>query len=136
MFKMVEDSKNNVRIFRKPMPPEVKAEFARKSKEYHSFKAIERNEIEKELNAQLKVQLKALDACTHLPDYLMDEVFGEDGSMREEDMNEFKPSIVYMEQMLRLFPREITAKWKLYPAFEESFMRMEESRNQSDAGGN
>lgn len=133
---MVQDSKNNCRIFRKPMPPDVKADFAKKSKEYHAFKTVERNEVEKELNAQLKIQLKALDACLVLPDYLMEECFGEDGQMREEDMQEFKPSIIYMEQMLRLYPREITHKWKLFPAFEESLMRIEESRNTSEVTGN
>ena len=56
--------------------------------------------------------------------------------MREEDLREFQPSIMYMEQMQRLYPREITTKWKLFPAFEETLMRIEESRNTSDVTAN
>ena len=36
--------------------------------------------------------------------------------------------MLYMEQMMRMFPKEITARYRLIPAFEESLMREEESR--------
>ena len=65
-----------------------------------------------------------------LPDYLMDEILEEDGSQNSEDMHEFRPSMLYMEQMLRVMPREITCRWKLLPAFEESLMRIDDARNQ------
>jgi hypothetical protein len=44
-------------------------------------------------------------------------------------MYEFRPAMLYMEQMLRLYPREISCRWKLLPAFEESLMRIEEARS-------
>jgi hypothetical protein len=34
-----------------------------------------------------------------------------------------------MEQMSKLYPREISCKWKLIPSFEESLMRIDEARN-------
>jgi len=60
----------------------------------------------------------------------MEEVISEDGSINSEDMHEFRPAMLYMEQMLRVFPQEITCRWRLIPAFEESFMRIEDQRNQ------
>jgi hypothetical protein len=86
--------------------------------------------VEEETNKQLKVQINALDAIIFLPDYLMDEILSEDGSINSEDMHEFRPSMLYMEQMLRVMPREITCRWRLLPAFEESLMRIEDARNQ------
>jgi hypothetical protein len=43
-------------------------------------------------------------------------------------MHEFRPVILYMEQFLRILPQEITCKYKVLPAFEESFMTMNESQ--------
>jgi hypothetical protein len=37
------------------MPEAVKLDFAKKSKEYHAYKVIEKSHIEKEVNEQLKV---------------------------------------------------------------------------------
>ena len=33
-----------------------------------------------------------------------------------------------MEQIMRIFPQEVTAKYKVIPSFEESFMTMDESK--------
>ena len=41
-------------------------------------------------------------------------------------MEEFSPSIMYMPQIMYMFPQEETAKYKFLPAFKESFMRIEE----------
>jgi len=81
----------------------------------------------------LETQQDALDAIIWLPDYLMEEAMSGSGATLTEDYAEFTPSILYMEQMLRIFPREISAKWRLLPAFEESFMRMEEAKNADDS---
>lgn len=130
LFRMLQDNKNSTRIYRKPMPLDVKLDFAKKSKEYHAFKQVEKTDVEKELAAQLQVQLKAIDSIFFLPDYLMEECLGEDGEMREEDTREYEPYIMYIDQLQRLFPREITAKWRVMPAFEETLMRYEETRAQ------
>lgn len=74
--------------------------------------------------------MKALDAIVWLPDYLLEECLSEGGEIIQEDMVEFRPAVMYMDQMLRVFPREITCRWKLIPAFEESLMRIEEGRSQ------
>ena len=129
LFKTIEAQKNSSRIGRKPMPQELKKEFAEHSKEYHAFKNTERAHLDREINAQLKVQITAMDAIIYLPDYLMEECLGESGETLQDEMHEFRPSVLYMEQMLRLYPQEISCKWKLYPAFEESLMRIEESQN-------
>ena len=75
----------------------------------------------------VNAQMKALDAVVFLPDYLMEEATSDNGETLLEDNYEFKPSSLYMEQILRIFPQEITVKYKLIPAFEESFMTMNES---------
>ena len=62
----------------------------------------------------------------------MEEALSDTGAENAQDYSEFKPSVLYMEQMLRIFPREITAKWRMIPAFEESFMRIEEAKNSED----
>jgi hypothetical protein len=55
LFRMLQDNKNSTRIYRKPMPLDVKLDFAKKSKEYHAFKQVEKTDVEKELAAQLQV---------------------------------------------------------------------------------
>ena len=47
-------------------------------------------------------------------------------------MAEFRPAVMYMEQMLRIYPREMTCIWKILPSFEESLMRIEDSRMQEN----
>ena len=132
LYKVMQDHKNCARVARKPIPDAVKLELAKKSKEYHAYKVIEKAHIEQELNQQLKVQLKALDAIVFLPDYLMEECLSENGEQIQQDMAEFRPAVMYMEQMLRIYPREITCRWKILPSFEESLMRIEDSRMQDN----
>ena len=80
----------------------------------------------KEDHAMRLVQMNALNAIIYLPDYLIDEVTSETGYTRSEESNEFMPGYMYAEQMLRMFPKEITSKLKIAPAFEETFMKWEE----------
>lgn len=115
------------------MPEALRKDFAAQSKAYHQFKLIERAHIEREENEQLQVQIKALDAIVWLPDYLMEECLSEKGEIQSQDMQEFRPAVLYMEQMMHLYPRELTCRWKLFPAFEESLMRIEEARSLEDS---
>lgn len=41
---------------------------------------------------------------------------------------------MYLDQLMRIFPREFTAKLKLTPAFEETFMKYEELRGTTKGG--
>ena len=47
-----------------------------------------------------------------------------------EDDGEFIPSVLYMEQILQMFPPEQTSRYRLFPAFEESLMRSAEQANE------
>ena len=85
--------------------------------------------IEKEYNTQLNHQLATMDALVFLPDYLFKEITTEGGEVQEDDEYEFTPAMLYQEQINRMFPRELTCRMKLLPAYEEQFMREEESRN-------
>ena len=98
------------------------------------YKHAEKYHLLKEENAQLHIQVKAMDAVAYLPDYLMDEVFEQDGEVLSQDLYEFRPAVLYMEQLLRMYPREITAKWQIIPAFEETLMRIDEARNNEIQG--
>ena len=40
-----------------------------------------------------------------------------------DNFHEFKPTILFTEQMMRIFPRELAVRFKLMPAFEETLMR-------------
>jgi hypothetical protein len=88
--------------------------------------------LDQEKCLQLKVMMKALDAVIFLPDYLMDECLSTSGEVDSEDMSEFRPAVLYMEQILRMFPKEMSCKLLMIPAFEESLMRIEESRNEQE----
>lgn len=55
LFKVLQDHKNCAKVGRKPVPGNIKAEFAKKSKEYHAFKQIEKEHVEQETNDQLKI---------------------------------------------------------------------------------
>ena len=132
LYQMISDSKNSTRIGRKPIPDELKKEFAAHAKEYAEYKQAQTLRMKEEDKAALQVQLKALDALIFLPDYLYDEATSDSGLAHSEDNHEFKPSILYMEQMLRLFPREVACRYKMIPAWEESLMRIEEADNGDD----
>ena len=69
------------------------------------------------------IQKNADKACFFLPDYLRDETNQTGGEELSESMAEFMPAMMYTEQMMRLFPREIAVRFKLFPAFEETLMR-------------
>ncbi len=69
------------------------------------------------------IQKNADKACFFLPDYLRDETDQQGGEELSESMAEFTPAMMYTEQMMRLFPREIAVRFKLFPAFEETLMR-------------
>ena len=47
-----------------------------------------------------------------------------------EDDAEFVPSVLYMEQILQMFPPEQTVRYRLFPAFEESLMRSAEAQSE------
>ena len=82
--------------------------------------------LEHEANEHLKVQLTAMESCLFLPDYLLEEAFSDSGHMQADQAEEFKPAVMYMEQILRIFPREYTARLRMIPAFEETLMRYQE----------
>ena len=86
--------------------------------------------LDQEENDNLVHQMATMDALVFLPDHLFKEVTVEGGEAQEEDEHEFTPGIIYQEQIMRMFPRELTARLKLIPAFEEQLMREEESRNE------
>ena len=62
-------------------------------------------------------------ACFFLPDYLQEEVGQQTGQELSDNMVEFSPAMMYTEQMMRLLPREIAVRYKIFPAFEETLMR-------------
>ena len=66
------------------------------------------------------------EAVHFLPDYLTDEVNQQAGDEVAENMDEFTPNMLFTEQVMRLFPREIAVRFKMYPAFEETLMRYQE----------
>ena len=53
----------------------------------------------------------------------MDEVDQHAGEELSENLAEFSAAMMYTEQMMRILPREIAVRYKLYPAFEETLMR-------------
>jgi len=66
-----------------------------------------------------------------LPDQLFDETLGDTGDTRQLEMIEFNPSQLYIEQIMRVFPREYGNRLKISPAFEETLMRYEEAKGGS-----
>lgn len=104
MFKMLAEHKNNNRLGRKPIPDELKLKFAQESKEYHAYKIIENEEIDREKSILYKNHMKAMDSIIYLPDYLLEECFQDSGEVHSQDMMEFVPSVLYMEQILRVWP--------------------------------
>lgn len=95
------------------MPEPVKTEFVEKCKEFQQFKQHEINQMDKEANEYLKSQIQAMSACLFLPDYLLDEAWSDTGKLTSEAMEEYNPAPLYMEQMLRIFPREYAVKLKM-----------------------
>jgi hypothetical protein len=41
-------------------------------------------------------------------------------------MYEFRPCTLYTEQIMRIYPEELTCRLKILPAFEESLMAISE----------
>ncbi len=117
------------------MPEAVRLEFAKRSKEYHQYKHHEVQQMEKEGVLHLKSQYTALEACMFLPDYLMEETMTESGAQDSEAMEEFMPAVLYMEQILKIFPKEYTNRLRMLPAWEESLMKYDESKGGDQKGG-
>ncbi len=80
LTKCYQEFRNSNRFVRKPMPDNVREEYARRSKEYNQYKNLEFRMLEKEANYALLTQMKALEACMFLPDYLMEETLNESGA--------------------------------------------------------
>ena len=127
----MEDHKNCSRLGRKPMPLEVKQKLAAISKEYNEFKVAEKTLMDMERAKFVNTQIKAMDAIMYLPDYLLEEALSDSGAQASEDMYEFMPSVVYMEQIMTMFPPEQTCRLRLIPAFEESLMRTAEAAKEN-----
>ena len=75
---------------------------------------------------QNKLNFEAINtdqAVYFLPDYLRQEAEQQGGQEMSDNLVEFRPAILYTEQMMRIFPREIAVRFKLMPAFEETLMR-------------
>jgi hypothetical protein len=66
---------------------------------------------------------------------LFEECLSESGETRSMENFEYTPGNLYLEQIMRIFPREFTVKMKLSPAFEESLMKYEETRGGSKSMG-
>ena len=128
----MEDHKNCNRLGRKPMPADVKKRLAAQAKEYNEYKAAEKNLIDREYSNLVETQLKALDSVIFLPDYLFEEATSDSGAQASEDMYEFQPSVLYMEQFMNMFPPETTHRLRLIPAFEESYMRLAEQEGEGN----
>ena len=136
LVKCYQEFRNSNRFSRKPMPDDVRIEFARRSKEYQMYKHHEVTMLEKEGTLQLKSHHQALEACLFLPDYLMEETLEEKGGQISEAMEEFMPGVMYMEQILRIFPREYTNRLRMLPAWEETLMKYDETKSgDKDKGG-
>lgn len=133
LYKVMEDHKNSSRLGRKPMPQEVKDNLAAVSKEYNEFKVAEKTLMDRERAQLIQVQAKAMDSVLFLPDYLMEEALSDSGQQAMEDYSEFLPSVVYMEQIMQMFPPEMTCRLRLIPAFEESLMLQHDKKNEERA---
>lgn len=90
------------------------------------YKLAEKTLLDEEEGNMVEAQMKALDAVVFLPDNLMEEALQDSGETNLQDNYDYKPFQLYIEQMMRIFPEEITCKLKITPAFEESFMAMNE----------
>ena len=130
-FKCLQDLRNSNRFTRKPMPQEIKKEYAQKAKEFYAYKLAEKSILQAEANEIFKSQTKAFESVLFLPDYLMEEALEETGESRSGDMEEFQPAKMYTEQILRIFPREFSARFRVNPAFEETLMKIDEARGGS-----
>ncbi len=62
----------------------------------------------------------------------MEEAHGQTGEYESQQMEEFMPGIMYMEQILRIMPREFSSKLRMLPAFEETLMKYDEGKGGGD----
>eukprot|EP00347_Sterkiella_histriomuscorum_P002067 403369599 len=134
-MKIMQDIRNNHRISRKPMPDQVRQEFVEKSKDYHAYKLAELRLQEDEYNKNNIQTIEALDSIVFLPDQLFEECLAESGESRSMENFEYTSGNLYLEQILRIFPREYTVRLKFAPAFEETLMKYEETRGGGKSAG-
>ena len=123
ILKFMQEHKNSRRLQRKPMPQEKKDWFAEKSKARSMYVQAQVLQVAKEREAFMKAEFQAQIATIWLPEYLQDEIDQQGGEEASENLREFTPAMLYQEQILRLFPKEVAVRLKMLPAFEETFMR-------------
>ena len=126
LFKCLSEQQNNTRYSRKPMPLEVKKNFVEKIQEYMAFKQAERIMIQQEELNYLKAKIPAVDALFFLPDYLFHEAVEFNDEILAEQMQEYNLGQLYLEQMMRVFPKELTQRFRFGPAIEETLIKMME----------
>ena len=94
------------------------------------YKHVEMKKLEQEASAGIDTSMSALEACLFLPDYLLDETLNEQGHTATESMEEFQASTLYMEQILRIFPKEFANRLRMSPAYEETLMKYDEAKGE------
>ena len=79
------------------------------------------------------MQVEADIACNFLPEYLNDEVEQHAGQETNDSFHEFQPSILFMDQMIRMAPRQYSVRLQMMPAWEETLMRWQEDHDSKNS---
>jgi hypothetical protein len=114
MYRYFNDYHNNNRLTCPQMPPDVKAEYIKKCKEYSLFRMDKFRKYQNEIKTADEANIQMIETAELLPDYLMMEVYDYemsydvDDQYNEEsqfnDFIEFKPLFLYGQQVLRIYP--------------------------------
>mmetsp|Transcript_25286 Transcript_25286/g.24680 ORF Transcript_25286/g.24680 Transcript_25286/m.24680 type:complete len:86 (-) Transcript_25286:216-473(-) len=58
----------------------------------------------------------------------MEESMADTGDKDSDANKEFVPGVMYIEQLLRILPKEYSVKLKMHPAYEETLLKIYEER--------
>ena len=70
--------------------------------------------------------MNALGSCCFLPNYLFEEVTGDDEWDKMDEVDEYQPSVLYMDQLYNLYPREFSMRMNLFKELEITNLAMNE----------
>mmetsp|Transcript_40203 Transcript_40203/g.46114 ORF Transcript_40203/g.46114 Transcript_40203/m.46114 type:complete len:80 (+) Transcript_40203:333-572(+) len=65
----------------------------------------------------------AIEACMFLPEHLYREVMTESPDSKLESVDGFTPNDMYLDQIMEMYPRELTERVKMSPPIQDEIQK-------------
>jgi hypothetical protein len=136
VLRVVQIYRNCNRKTRKPMSEATRLELVRRAKEYEEIQQQKRRVHDEEAKCLMQ---KVLQACkigyAVLPQELQAEVFprGKENEYLNADLSCYRPELLYLEQVFRLFPKELYMRTFITLQVAQFITKLKKDKSKSQA---